>query len=174
MRRTKYFSFDSVLNNEQYSIEKTWLSELILLKVKCSPIQCFFGYFNVHTTLFGTMLFGIHKRVEQGFGVFCTDLLRGHPLMTSTKLGDFLTPSPLCHTKLPVLIRPSYMVSQKWEPLPLLKWRHLWTAPYQFLEFNTLDWFSCQMQSLNLLTFFLLIMISFDKFVQNRFVSLFQ
>ena len=37
-----------------------------------------------------------------------------YPLMTSHKFGDFLT--PLCHTKLPVSLRPSNIVSQNVNP----------------------------------------------------------
>ena len=41
-----------------------------------------------------------------------------HPLKTSCKFKGFLIPSPttLCHIKMPVLLRPSYTVSQKCEP----------------------------------------------------------
>ena len=43
-------------------------------------------------------------------------VIRGHPLMMTHILGDFQTPLPLCHTKLPFLLRPSYIVSQKCQP----------------------------------------------------------
>ena len=48
---------------------------------------------------------------------FC---IRDHPLMTSNKLGTNLTPFPFHLTKLPVLLRPSYIVSQKCEPFTYL------------------------------------------------------
>ena len=43
---------------------------------------------------------------------------RGHTLMTSSKFGDFRPPHPLCPTKLPVLLRHSYIGSQKCQLLP--------------------------------------------------------
>ena len=39
--------------------------------------------------------------------------------MTSHKFVGFLTPFPLCHTKMTVLLRPSYMASQKGQTTPL-------------------------------------------------------
>ena len=42
------------------------------------------------------------------------DGLSGHPLMASQKFRDFSDhPNPLCHTNMLVLLRPSYIVSQK-------------------------------------------------------------
>ena len=41
--------------------------------------------------------------------------------MTSHQFENVLTPSPLCHTELSVLLRPHYIVSQKYEsPSPYL------------------------------------------------------
>ena len=45
---------------------------------------------------------------------------RGHPLLMSLKFEDFLAPSPLCHTKMAALLRPSYMMSQKLQHPALL------------------------------------------------------
>ena len=41
-------------------------------------------------------------------------------------LNDLWHTHPLCHTKMTVLLRPSYIVSHKWQPpSPLHVWRHL-------------------------------------------------
>ena len=39
--------------------------------------------------------------------------LKGSSINDVMQFEDFLTPLPLCHTKLPVLLRLSYKVSQK-------------------------------------------------------------
>ena len=44
---------------------------------------------------------------------------------TNSKI--FWPTSPICHTKMPVLLRPSYIVSQKC--VPTVVWRHLWMFP---------------------------------------------
>ena len=41
-------------------------------------------------------------------------VLRDHPLMTSPKFEVFLTPSHFCDAKMTVLMRISYLGSQKW------------------------------------------------------------
>ena len=48
------------------------------------------------------------------------------PLMTSRRFRDFLTPSPLCNTKMDCFI---YNFIQVVTSYPLLAWRLLWTAP---------------------------------------------
>ena len=45
-----------------------------------------------------------------------TFALRDHPLMTQANLEIIRPPLPVCHTKLPILLGPSYIVSQKGEP----------------------------------------------------------
>ena len=47
--------------------------------------------------------------------------------MTSHKFGDFLTLSPLCHAKITVLLRSSFI--KVTTTLPLLAWRHLGMVP---------------------------------------------
>ena len=67
------------------------------------------------------------------------DRIKDHPLMMSHKFGDCLIPLLLCHTKLPVLLSPLYIVSQKCEPPTPYSRDFIYEQPLLDSDFNALD-----------------------------------
>jgi len=86
-------------------------------------------YFKLQTK-FGCYLKTVH--------VCISNYAMGSSINDVTHIWKFSdSPFPLCHTKLPVLLRLSLIMLQNSQaPSPLHVWRHLWTAPMV----NTYKW----------------------------------